>query len=175
MRLVNFPSLSGRRDVDSFKDPQNPTDTGFKKWNDAGDYRAMAPYRGCDSHIDPISGFVSAAGDVERNTGHTKIPSLVQLNDTPQSVVPQNINSVRLSTSAPPELQRSSERDPGLPFQWNTSKIQDSSLRAKLGGTYIISIKFYISIHTGTLVHFLNSYLYVVIVAFNPLLDKNYI
>ena len=89
MRQMKFPSLYGRKDVDSFRSPQNPTDVAFTKWNDAGNYRSPAPLRSCDNIIDPISGFVSPAGDVDRNTGHTRIKSLVQLSTTPQSYAPK--------------------------------------------------------------------------------------
>jgi hypothetical protein len=134
-RHMKFPSLVGRKDVDSFKDPQNPTEPAFKKWNDEGDYRPTAPLRSCDNIIDPVSGFVSVAGDIDRNTGHLHVLSMVQLNTTPQSRAPQEINSIRAGhRSAPPETQRISEQDVGVPYLWNSRKVSDESIRASMGG-----------------------------------------
>lgn len=135
VRQMKFPSVVGRGDVDSFKQVANPVDFSYKRYNDVGDYRPPAPYRSCDNILDPVSGFVSVAGDRDRNTGHTNIRSMVQLNHTPQSDTPQAKNSIRLNAkAAPPELVRCSVNDPGAPYPWNGRKVLDGVLRAKLGG-----------------------------------------
>ncbi len=134
-RQMKFPKLIGRQEVDSLKTPQNLTNQAFKRWNDEGDHRPDAPFRSCDNIIDPVSGFVSIAGDKDRNTGHTRINSLVQLTHTPQSGTPQGKNSIRKHLeAAPPETQRFTENDPGSPYAWNSKKMLDASIRAKLGG-----------------------------------------
>ena len=135
-RHQNFPCLRGRTDADSFQENVN-ANTSFKKWNDEGEYRAPAPYRSFDNIVDPVSGFVSVGGDVDRNTGHTMIRSFVQLSDTPQSVDPRQRRSDRSSEpAAPPELRRAvtADRPTGAPTQWNSRKVPDASIRAKLGG-----------------------------------------
>ena len=139
-RQMKFPSLIGRQCPDSMKDPQNLNDASFKRWNDEGDHRAAAPFRSCDNIIDPVSGFVSVAGDVDRRTGRPLIAPLVQLNNTPQSYNPRQYNSVRANCiSAPPETSRVTENDPGSPYPWNGRKVLDASLRASLGGNLIKS------------------------------------
>ncbi|XP_067650089.1 protein SPMIP7-like [Haliotis asinina] len=133
-RQMKFPSLRGKRDYDSFQE-STKENGAFKKWNDDGDFRAPAPYRSCDNILDPVSGFVSVGGDVDRNTGHTQIRSLVQLNDTPNSGTPKGKNSDRVSDpAAPPELRRSHTYAPGAPTPWNSRKISDAWIRAQLGG-----------------------------------------
>ena len=117
---MKFPTLSGRADVDSFK-AFPAKDIGFKRWNDEGDFRANAPYRDYDNIVDPVSGFVSAGGDVDRGTGHKKIRPLAQLNDVPQCDAPQSKHSDRKnSEKAPPELRRSNTYEPGN-RPWNTA------------------------------------------------------
>lgn len=134
-RQMKFPSLVGYSDFSSFRNPQKPSDVAFKRWNEKGDHSAPGPSRACDNIIDPVSGFVSAAGDVERKTGETHIPSMVDFNLTPQSNTPQSIHSVRLHCkSAPPDLRRLSEKDSGSPYKWNSRKMLDASIRAGLGG-----------------------------------------
>ena len=134
-RQMKFPSTVGRKDVDSFKDTVNLSDRAFKKWNDEGDHRPNAPFRSCDNILDPLCGFVSIAGDVDRNTGHTRINSLVQLTKTPQSGTPQEKNSIRAHIpAAPPETKRYTENDPGTPYNWNSRKMSDATIRANLGG-----------------------------------------
>ena len=138
-RQMKFPTLVGRADVDSFKSPQNPTDTGYVKYNDDGDYRVPAPFRSCDNILDPVSGFVSVAGDVDRKTGHTHIKSMVQIPTTPQHTTPQSQNLIRQNASAPPELRRQSENDAGGPYGWNGKKVSDAQLRASFGGTSTVA------------------------------------
>ena len=112
-----------------------------QKWNDDGDYHANAPYRSYDNIIDPVSGFVSAGGDVDRNTGHDRIRSLVQLNRTPQSAAPKTQNSIRASEpAAPPELKRENAFVPGGPTAWNSRKTSDIWIRSQLGGTVIVVV-----------------------------------
>lgn len=132
-RQMKFPSLHGRGDVDSFQ--TSKIDNAFKRWNDEGDFRPPAPYRDYDNIVDPVSGFVSAGGDVDRNTGHKKINSLVQLNDVPQAEPPQKKNSDRLADEkAPTPLRRSNTYAPGAPSMWNSRKISDEWIKSQLGG-----------------------------------------
>ncbi|KAH3715743.1 spermatogenesis-associated protein 48-like isoform X2 [Dreissena polymorpha] len=133
IRHMKFPSLKGRQDVESFQ--HDLTNISYKRWNDTGDYRAEAPYRDYDNIVDPVSGFVSAGGDVDRNTGHQKIKSLVQLNTTPQASVPKSKDSDRkFEPAAPPELRRSNTYEPGAPSAWNSRKTSDIWIRSQLGG-----------------------------------------
>ena len=134
-RQMKFPSTVGRGDVDSFKNPQNAQDVAFTRYSDEGRFRPPAPYRTCDNSIDPVAGFVSICGDIDRQTGHDHIRSLVQLEHTPHSSTPQQRNSIRLDHSAaPPETRRLRESDPGTPYEWNSKKVHDASTRAQLGG-----------------------------------------
>ena len=134
-RQLKIPTTAGRKDVESFRSPQSPNNPAFVKYNDHDDHRANAPFRSFDNIIDPVSGFVSIGGDHDRNTGHTRIRSMVQLNDTPQSRSPQGVHSARLGqTGAPPETRRISEKDPGTPYPWNNRKVLDVVLRSQLGG-----------------------------------------
>jgi len=134
IRHMKFPSLRGRADVDSFQQDVNKN-VAYKRWNDSGDHRAEAPYRDYDNIVDPVSGFVSAGGDVDRNTGHQKIKSLVQLNTTPQASVPKSRDSDRkLEHAAPPELRRSNTWEPGAPSAWDSRKTSDIWIRSQLGG-----------------------------------------
>ncbi|XP_076461834.1 protein SPMIP7-like [Babylonia areolata] len=133
IRHMKFPPLKGRHDVDSFQ--TDLQDEGFKKWNDEGDHHATAPYRSYDNIIDPVSGFVSAGGDVDRSTGHRRIRSMVQLNRTPQSAAPCTQNSVRINEpAAPPDLKRDSTYCPGGPTAWNSRKMSDAWIKSQLGG-----------------------------------------
>ncbi|XP_074659641.1 protein SPMIP7-like [Tubulanus polymorphus] len=133
-RHMKFPTLSGKRDVDSFQHAKTST-PAFKKFNDDGDHRVPAPFRSFDNIVDPVSGFVSIGGDVDRDTGVRRIKSLVQLNRTPQNVVPREIHSIRKSMpSAPPETNREREWDPPAPYLWNSRAVSDEAIRAALGG-----------------------------------------
>lgn len=136
VRHMKFPRLTGKGDVDSFQ--TSTAEPAFKKWNDEGDHRAEAPYRDYDNIVDPVSGFVSAGGDVDRNTNHSKIRSLVQLSDTPQAVPPQSKHSDRKTQDkAPPELRRSNTYEPGAPSLWNSRGTSDIWIRSQLGGKII--------------------------------------
>jgi len=136
-RHMKFPTLTGRGDVDSFQ--STLANNGYKKWNDEGDHRANAPFRDYDNIVDPVSGFVSAGGDVDRNTGHKKIKSLVQLSETPQAHPPQSRHSDRKKENkAPPELRRSNTYEPGAPSHWNSRSVSDIWIRSQLGGKYSI-------------------------------------
>lgn len=104
-------------------------------WNDEGDHSAYAPHRCFDNIIDPVSGFVSVGGDVDRHTGHERIRSMVQLNRTPQSADPKEKNSIRVNDpAAPPELRRENTWAPGEPTKWNSRKVSDGWIRSQLGG-----------------------------------------
>ena len=135
IRQMKFPSVVGRSDVDSFKEAQNPTSLSYMRYNDEGDYRVAGPLRACDNILDPVSGLVSVAGDVDRGTGHGRVRSLVQLPHAPHSATPQTRHSVRLHlTAAPPETRRQTEHDPGAPYLWNSRQVLDGAIRGKLGG-----------------------------------------
>ena len=133
IRQMKFPQLTGRADVDSFQ--RSLKSPGFKKWNDDGDHHALAPYRDYENIVDPVSGFVSAGGDVDRNTGHNKIKPLVHVSDTPQAVAPQHKHSDRKNEpKAPPTLRRSNTYEPGAPSPWNSRGTSDVWIRSQLGG-----------------------------------------
>ncbi|KAI0208674.1 Spermatogenesis-associated protein 48 [Lamellibrachia satsuma] len=135
VRQRKLPTLIGRKDVESFKDPQNPSDPAFKQWNDEGDHRADVPLRAVDGALDPISGFISVGGELFKKTGRVRMPSMVQITTAPHHTTPQSANSVRLrSAAAPPETRRATERDPGTPYPWNSTRVLDASIRAQLGG-----------------------------------------
>ncbi|XP_013396416.1 spermatogenesis-associated protein 48 [Lingula anatina] len=135
IRQTKFPSVVGRNDVDSFKELPHMGASGFKKWNDEGDHRPEAPFRLFDNIVDPVSGFVSVGGDVDRTTGRHKIPQLGGLELTPQTMVPQFVNSVRANCpTAPLETRRLTQSDPGPPSAWNSRKLIDDSIKSHLGG-----------------------------------------
>lgn len=107
----------------------------LKVWYDRGDHHAHAPCRSYDNIIDPVSGFVSAGGDVDRNTGLDHIPQLAQINTSTQSSGPSEKNSVRVSEpAAPPELKRANTWTPGGPSAWNSRKLSDAWIKCQLGG-----------------------------------------
>lgn len=70
-RQMKFPSLQGQKSAASLVDPLSAP--AFKKYNDEGDHRPAAPTRFYGTIIDPVSGFMSAGGDVYRNTGVSKV------------------------------------------------------------------------------------------------------
>ena len=131
-----FPKLR-RQENASLHDPQNPTNPAFTRWNPEGDHRALAPLRGVEGVVDPVSNFYSAGGDVHRGTGHTTIASMVDESVTPQTRAASDTHSVRAACeSAPPETRRVSDRQPGTPYPWNSRKVIDVSIRAALGGQW---------------------------------------
>ena len=132
---MKYPGVIMRNEPESFKMMQDPTDPSYKKFNDIGMYRVAAPNRSSDSMLDPCSGFVSVSGEVVRSTGRSRLPTMVQLNDTPQSYNPRESHTIRMAETAPPDTRRKSERDPGVPYRWNSRKVHDGNLRAGLGGS----------------------------------------
>ncbi|XP_064648180.1 protein SPMIP7-like [Lineus longissimus] len=134
IRQMKFPTLRGRKDVDSFQS-STPSTPGFKKYNDEGDHRVPAPFRSFDNIVDPVSGFVSAGGDLDRNTGVQGLKCLAQLNLTPQATIPQEVHSIRKGMrGAPPPTNRETERDPPAPYAWNSREMSERAIRAALGG-----------------------------------------
>ncbi|XP_063965094.1 protein SPMIP7-like [Lytechinus pictus] len=153
-RLMKLPISRGRFDVASFQDHGHP---GFVKYNDD----TLAPNRDNYPIIDPTSGFVSVAADVDRNTGVKNIPNMQQSDNPPNTVTPFSprptttlahrdkvkesdsressgtMNPLRASAPASlqyndPQLQKTRVlNDPGT---WNSRKISDAMIRAKLGG-----------------------------------------
>nr|XP_054766968.1 uncharacterized protein LOC129274143 [Lytechinus pictus] len=151
-RLMKLPISRGRFDVASFQDHGHP---GFVKYNDD----TLAPNRDNYPIIDPTSGFVSVAADVDRNTGVKNIPNMQQSDNPPNTVTPFSprptttlahrdkvkesdsressgtMNPLRASAPASlqyndPQLQKTRVlNDPGT---WNSRKISDAMIRAKL-------------------------------------------
>ena len=136
---MKYPGVIMRNEPESFKMMQDPTDPSYKKFNDIGMYRVAAPNRSSDSMLDPCSGFVSVSVEVVRSTGRSRLPTMVQLNDTPQSYNPRESHTIRMAETAPPDTRRKSERDPGVPYRWNSRKVHDGNLRAGLGGSLKVS------------------------------------
>jgi len=81
-----------------------------------------------------VSGFLSAGGDVHRQTGVTKLRNFVHVSETPQDRAPHLRDSVRMPASAPKELRRERRDAPGVPSLWASRKTIDISTRAKVGG-----------------------------------------
>lgn len=133
-RHMKFPSLSGLVEVESFKDKNNKS---FRRWDDEGDFRPLGPNRDYTNIVDPVSGFVSAGGDHDRNTGHTKIKSMLNINDTPIATTPRSKNSSRPQcVTAPMQFNRERSCGPGEPTEWNSRKVSDIWIRSQLGGWY---------------------------------------
>ncbi|XP_071507400.1 protein SPMIP7-like [Diadema antillarum] len=151
-RLMKIPISRGRFDVASFQEPAN---SGFVKYNDD----TLAPHRDNYPVIDPTSGFVSVAADVDRNTGIKGIPNLQQSDNPPNTVTPlsprptttlahREKEKVKENGKAAPNPLRFSApsmivyNDPQLkttkvlndPGTWNSRQISDAMIRAKLGG-----------------------------------------
>lgn len=72
-RQMKFPSLVGNKTPTSLQHPSSLEDPGYKKWNDEGDHRSTAPSRFYSNLVDPVSGFMSAGGEVMRGTGKSKV------------------------------------------------------------------------------------------------------
>lgn len=87
------------------------------------------------AHIyDPLSNFISPAGEILLNTGR-HIPSLGKSRKEPQTTVPQNINSIRTNPNAIDEIKRTKEGDHSSPeLNWNAKKVTDVVQRSRLGG-----------------------------------------
>lgn len=85
--------------------------------------------------LDPLTGFVSCAGEVLINSGsYGTIPSMGNSKIEPQTTVPQNIHSIRNRKEAIPEIQREREGDAEPDLKWNSQKVPDVVLRSRLGG-----------------------------------------
>jgi hypothetical protein len=84
--------------------------------------------------IDPISGFLSPSGEVLLETGKMRLDTMGKSRIEPQTTIPQNINSIRDNDLAIDEIKRGSygKDDPRL--YWNSKKVLDGALRARLGG-----------------------------------------
>ena len=161
MRQMKLPPSRGRFDIDSFQTSRrNPGFVKFHEdtsWKTAGtSMDALAPVRDNVPIIDPTSGFISAAGDVDRNTGIKQIPSMQSIDNPPNTVTPQQptpnttyehrdrINGKevpnRTSSGGSGSGSLLSASDPGTtrmlndPGTWRGRKISDGYIRAKLGG-----------------------------------------
>ena len=75
----------------------------------------QVPHRdGHDDNFDPTNGYVSVAGEVDRQTGTLRIPTMVQLPDKPHSLAPQAVHSNCRGLPGPAltETCRETEDDP---------------------------------------------------------------
>jgi len=84
--------------------------------------------------LDTISGFVSAAGEMINNNSKIYMQSFGKARIEPQTTIPQTINSIRARTEAIQEIRRevTGLEDPHL--KWNSRKVPDAIIRARLGG-----------------------------------------
>ncbi len=156
MRQMKLPPSRGRFDIDSFQqDRRNP---GFVKFHEDTSWKttsmdALAPGRDNVPIIDPTSGFISAAADVDRNTGIKQIPNMQSVDNPPNTVTPNqptpnttyehrdrvNGKEIPRRTGSAGSSQTSSH-DPEVtrmlndPGTWKGRKISDAYVRAKLGG-----------------------------------------
>ena len=55
--------------------------------------------------VDPVSGFLSPAGEVLLNTGKTIMKSMGKQIKEPQTIIPKNINSIRDNPEAIDEIR----------------------------------------------------------------------
>lgn len=132
-KQLRLPLSRGKTDVESFSKAATPEH--FKQHYDEGDNRPPAPYRSFENFVDPVSGFMSAGGDADRNTGHNRISLMVHLNDKPNAQDIRKINSIRVGKlAAPPDTLRETVKDPGAPYNWNGRGMLDVSIRNGLGG-----------------------------------------
>lgn len=132
IRHTKFPALKGANGVYSFQGNTNSNNSFSGVENED---KLKAPHRAYDNLIDPTSGFVSAGGDIDRDTGHTRIESLAQLNKTPQSTTPQTQHMIQKNKlAASLELNCNGIWSPVAPTAWNSRKMQDIWIRSKLGG-----------------------------------------
>ncbi|XP_022102353.1 uncharacterized protein C7orf72-like [Acanthaster planci] len=105
-RQMKFPHLRGRWDVDSFQWKSSPN---LVKYHDD----TLAPLRDNVPIIDPVSGFVSAATDVDRNTGVDRMPSMQQVDNTPNTVTP--LSPRPTTTKAHREKEKEKDRGTFVP------------------------------------------------------------
>lgn len=84
--------------------------------------------------VDPVSGFLSPAGEVLLNTGKTIIQTMGKQKKEPHTTIPRNVNSIRDYQEAIDEIKREAfgKTDPVL--YWNSRKVPDAIIRARLGG-----------------------------------------
>lgn len=130
LRYTKFPSLKGIHNGSQLHSGK----TNTVSWNNEVASEIKAPHRAYDNLIDPTSGFVSAGGDVARNTGYARIESMGQLNKTPQAVTPSAETSRHRKLVSACDLTRWNTWSPGAPTAWNSRKTLDIWIRSKLGG-----------------------------------------
>lgn len=80
--------------------------------------------------MDPITGLVSAAGEVFCNSGQYTIPTFGKKRLEPQCTLPQNVESLRTHPAAINELRRDSTKE----LLFNTQAVSDTVLKSRLGG-----------------------------------------
>ena len=168
MRQMKLPPSRGRFDVDSFQ--SHKSNPGFVKFHEDTSWKttsmdALAPGRDGVPIIDPTSGFVSAAADVDRNTGFKALRSMQAVDNPPNTVTPRRPgpnttfeyrdglngknNSYKPasgSSSRSVEVLNATASDPGVmrvlsdPGTWRGRKISDALIRAELGGKHSQSV-----------------------------------
>jgi hypothetical protein len=84
--------------------------------------------------IDPVSGFLSCTGEILLETGKMHIENMGKTRKEPHTTIPQNINSIRDNEAAIDEIKRGFDGKEGPRLKWNSRKVPDRALRARLGG-----------------------------------------
>lgn len=80
--------------------------------------------------MDPITGFVSPAGEVFCNSGKYTLSSFGKARIEPQTSIPHNNNLLRPQSEAINELKRDSTKE----LLFDTQKVSDTVLKSRLGG-----------------------------------------
>lgn len=80
--------------------------------------------------MDPITGFVSPAGEVFCKSNKLTLGTFGKARIEPQTTIPQNVFSNRNQSEAINELKR----DPTQELLFNTQKVSDTVLKSRLGG-----------------------------------------
>ncbi|XP_053409846.1 spermatogenesis-associated protein 48 [Nycticebus coucang] len=150
LRKMNMPFVKGfedRHNHGRFEKKCNPSFLKFHPYPPSvlPDYHVHYPYPppyGPDYPLfplrdevplgDPCSGFMSPGGDADLNPGIGKmIPSLVSYSDVkPQHRVPRSNTGFQTTVKRQTILSEELQQD----RRWNSKKVPDISIRAKLGG-----------------------------------------
>lgn len=84
--------------------------------------------------IDPITGFVSAAGEVLLNNQKFQLPTFGKARIEPQTSIPNSIHSIRSGSQAIDEIKRIQEGSTDPQLKFDTHKVLDIVLKSRLGG-----------------------------------------
>lgn len=79
--------------------------------------------------MDPITGFISASGEVLLCTNKYGLPTFGNSRKEPHTTVPQNVNSIRTQNEAIDELKRQTPSDTNPELRWNSQKVKDYDLK----------------------------------------------